>query len=317
VRSRSRARFPGYSGLSKPVTARVRKTVANTHVGGKGATLYPERPVAMRTQTPGSRRRAGGGTAPHRRAARADRPVQPGRRSGLDRPPGCLARVPNVSIWSPAWKSAMLPRRGRCCWAMAAGSGTRSTAGRPESPSSISTGIPGSRLEARFAHPAAAAAGLRVIALDRPGYGLPDFQPGRAITDWPGDVAEAAGLLQLPRFSAAGASGGRGRPGIWCCSAGPGDSPCARSNPRFTCGMERPTSSSPRRWAGTRQHRYLTATPGCSPAKAICWSSATCPISWRRSGKQHRHDNRRAADPERTRYPGSSRGAHDRQDRRS
>jgi pimeloyl-ACP methyl ester carboxylesterase len=69
-------------------------------------------------------------------------------------------------------------------------------------------GHPGSRLEAQFGHPAAAAAGFRVIALDRPGYGLSDFQPGRAITDWPGDVAEAADLLQIRRFSVAGASGG-------------------------------------------------------------------------------------------------------------
>jgi pimeloyl-ACP methyl ester carboxylesterase len=69
-------------------------------------------------------------------------------------------------------------------------------------------GHPGSRLEARFAHQAAAEAGLRVIALDRPGYGLSDFQPGQAITDWPADVAEAAGLLRIGRFSVAGASGG-------------------------------------------------------------------------------------------------------------
>jgi pimeloyl-ACP methyl ester carboxylesterase len=69
-------------------------------------------------------------------------------------------------------------------------------------------GHPGSRLEARFAHQAAAEAGLRVIALDRPGYGLSDFQPGRAITDWPADVAQAADLLQVGRFSVAGASGG-------------------------------------------------------------------------------------------------------------
>jgi pimeloyl-ACP methyl ester carboxylesterase len=47
-----------------------------------------------------------------------------------------------------------------------------------------------------------------VIALDRPGYGLSDFQPGRAITDWPADVAQAADLLQIGRFSVAGASGG-------------------------------------------------------------------------------------------------------------
>lgn len=69
-------------------------------------------------------------------------------------------------------------------------------------------GHPGSRLEARFAHEAAAGAGLRVIALDRPGYGLSDVQPGRAITDWPADVAEAAGLLGIGRFAVAGGSGG-------------------------------------------------------------------------------------------------------------
>lgn len=36
-------------------------------------------------------------------------------------------------------------------------------------------GHPGSRQEARFARQAAAGAGLRVIALDRPEYGLSDF----------------------------------------------------------------------------------------------------------------------------------------------
>jgi pimeloyl-ACP methyl ester carboxylesterase len=69
-------------------------------------------------------------------------------------------------------------------------------------------GHPGSRLEARLAQPAAAAAGLRVIALDRPGYGLSDFRPGRALTDWPADVAEAADLLEISRFCVAGGSGG-------------------------------------------------------------------------------------------------------------
>jgi pimeloyl-ACP methyl ester carboxylesterase len=69
-------------------------------------------------------------------------------------------------------------------------------------------GHPGSRLEGRFAHRTAAASGLRVIALDRPGYGLSDFQVGRALTDWPADVAEAADLLHIDRFRVAGASGG-------------------------------------------------------------------------------------------------------------
>ena len=81
--------------------------------------------------------------------------------------------------------------------------------GRPDGePFFYFHGHPGSRLEARFAHQAAAEVGLRVIALDRPGYGLSDFQPGRAITDWPADVAQAADLLQIGRFSVAGGSGG-------------------------------------------------------------------------------------------------------------
>jgi pimeloyl-ACP methyl ester carboxylesterase len=81
--------------------------------------------------------------------------------------------------------------------------------GRPDGePIFYFHGHPGSRLEARFARQAAAEAGHRLIALDRPGYGLSDLRPGRAITDWPDDVAEAADQLGLGRFSVAGASGG-------------------------------------------------------------------------------------------------------------
>jgi pimeloyl-ACP methyl ester carboxylesterase len=69
-------------------------------------------------------------------------------------------------------------------------------------------GHPGSRLEARFAHAAAAEAGFRVIALDRPGYGLSDFKPGRTLREWPDDVAAAADTLGIAEFSVAGASGG-------------------------------------------------------------------------------------------------------------
>jgi pimeloyl-ACP methyl ester carboxylesterase len=81
--------------------------------------------------------------------------------------------------------------------------------GRPDGePLFYFHGHPGSRLEAQFADAAAAEAGFQVIALDRPGYGLSDFQSGRALRDWPSDVAEAADLLGLATFSVAGASGG-------------------------------------------------------------------------------------------------------------
>jgi pimeloyl-ACP methyl ester carboxylesterase len=69
-------------------------------------------------------------------------------------------------------------------------------------------GHPGSRLEAEFAAEAAAQAGLRIVALDRPGYGLSDFQPDRKILDWPRDVEEVADALGFERFSVLGSSGG-------------------------------------------------------------------------------------------------------------
>lgn len=69
-------------------------------------------------------------------------------------------------------------------------------------------GHPGSRLEAQLAHEAAALKGVRIIALDRPGYGRSDFQPGRKILDWPNDVTEAADALGIQRFAVLGGSGG-------------------------------------------------------------------------------------------------------------
>jgi pimeloyl-ACP methyl ester carboxylesterase len=69
-------------------------------------------------------------------------------------------------------------------------------------------GFPASRLEAAFAHDAARKLGVRLIALDRPGYGLSDFQPGRRIADWPRDVVEATKALGVARFAVLGISGG-------------------------------------------------------------------------------------------------------------
>jgi len=50
--------------------------------------------------------------------------------------------------------------------------------------------------------------GLRIIAVDRPGMGLSDFQPGRHFCDWAADVAALADGLGLERFSVLGFSGG-------------------------------------------------------------------------------------------------------------
>ena len=52
------------------------------------------------------------------------------------------------------------------------------------------------------------AAGVRLVLVDRPGYGLSDHQPGRRLLDWPGDVAQVADALGVERFAVFGMSGG-------------------------------------------------------------------------------------------------------------
>jgi len=51
-------------------------------------------------------------------------------------------------------------------------------------------------------------AGVRLILVDRPGYGLSDLQPGRTLLHWPLDVAELADGLGIDRFAVFGMSGG-------------------------------------------------------------------------------------------------------------
>jgi pimeloyl-ACP methyl ester carboxylesterase len=63
----------------------------------------------------------------------------------------------------------------------------------------------------RFMHPPTEpteALGARLIVLERPGFGLSDFQPRRTLLDWPDDVAAAADVLELDRFPLAGISAG-------------------------------------------------------------------------------------------------------------
>jgi pimeloyl-ACP methyl ester carboxylesterase len=49
---------------------------------------------------------------------------------------------------------------------------------------------------------------LRIIAVNRPGYGNSDFKPGRTLLDWPEDIAELADSLGIDTFSVLGVSGG-------------------------------------------------------------------------------------------------------------
>jgi pimeloyl-ACP methyl ester carboxylesterase len=80
--------------------------------------------------------------------------------------------------------------------------------------------------------------GVHLICVDRPGYGLSTFQPGRRMLDWPGDIVQLADSLGLDKFYVAGHSGGgpytlacafalpgRVRGASVLCGAGPLDAP--------------------------------------------------------------------------------------------
>jgi pimeloyl-ACP methyl ester carboxylesterase len=69
-------------------------------------------------------------------------------------------------------------------------------------------GWPSSRLEAQVIDAAAAQTRVRVIAPDRPGFGLSDFLPCRNMSHWPADVCALASHLGLSRFGVLGVSGG-------------------------------------------------------------------------------------------------------------
>jgi pimeloyl-ACP methyl ester carboxylesterase len=69
-------------------------------------------------------------------------------------------------------------------------------------------GTPGSRIEGRFLDDAARRAGVRLIAVDRPGFGLSDYVRGRRFLHWPADVGELADALGLERFALVALSGG-------------------------------------------------------------------------------------------------------------
>jgi pimeloyl-ACP methyl ester carboxylesterase len=93
-------------------------------------------------------------------------------------------------------------------------------------------GFPGSRFEPQSNHEAYLKAGIRLLALDRPGIGYSTRKNKRQLLDWPDDVVEVAKILNLEKFSVLGVSGG-----------GPYALACARSIPGYldkvtvACGL--------------------------------------------------------------------------------
>jgi len=69
-------------------------------------------------------------------------------------------------------------------------------------------GAPGSRLGFSGYDEMLKELRIRLIAPDRPGYGISDFQPHRRLLDWPADVEQLADHLGIERFAVAGVSAG-------------------------------------------------------------------------------------------------------------
>lgn len=78
-----------------------------------------------------------------------------------------------------------------------------------------------SRLSSGFMDSTAAELGIRIIAPDRPGVGLSDFQENRTFLNWASDVEQLADILQIERFSVFGLSGGA--PHVLACLVGLSD----------------------------------------------------------------------------------------------
>lgn len=69
-------------------------------------------------------------------------------------------------------------------------------------------GGPGCRLSPAYTAPEAGEAGIRLIGIDRPGYGWSTPQPGRTIAGWVDDALAVADHLGVERFATIGTSTG-------------------------------------------------------------------------------------------------------------
>ena len=121
-------------------------------------------------------------------------------------------------------------------------------------------GTPGSRFEAQFSEEAGKTHGYRVIALDRPGLGGSEIQPGRTVLDWPRDVAAAADQLGFENFGVIGVSGG-GAYALACAHALP-----ERLDSCTVMGSWAPVAEDPSLWkAMAPLDRFFGRISGAAP----------------------------------------------------
>lgn len=83
-------------------------------------------------------------------------------------------------------------------------------------------GFPPSRLEASGLHNMASRRDIRLLSIDRPGFGLSTHDPHRRITDWPVDVQAFAAQVGVSRFAVLGVWG-EGPYALACAKQLPGE----------------------------------------------------------------------------------------------
>lgn len=121
-------------------------------------------------------------------------------------------------------------------------------------------GYPSSRIEAAPIDAYARENNIRVLALDRPGFGISTRVPNRQMVDWPQDVKAFADGHGLKQFAVMGLSGG-----------GPFAVACAHSLPRsMLTGVGLFASGPP--WAAGRH--YMTRTRRVLSKMAVYWPGA-------------------------------------------
>jgi pimeloyl-ACP methyl ester carboxylesterase len=115
---------------------------------------------------------------------------------------------PTITVRSGRWAATKDVKEGTIRLADSRAVGFADYGSRPGTAVLWCHGGPGSRAEPAHLAPQARNAGLRIVGIDRPGYGMSTPQPGRTIAAWVPDALAVADHLGISRFVTVGTSTG-------------------------------------------------------------------------------------------------------------
>ena len=130
-------------------------------------------------------------------------------------------------------------------------------------------GMPGSRLDPAALDEEYRRLGARVVALERPGYGLSTARRSWGLVDWPADVAAAADRLEIERFAVIGYSSG-GKYAAACAYA----LPDRLTGTAIVSGVGPPSTPRFREGLGRTDRLSMTLARRVRPLAHIYWRIA-------------------------------------------